>query len=169
MTTPLFRPTAPPDPSWRHFATRGEAVLFCQFHYPPDLHELARIDRVYLKSAADIPPAYPHALTAFHRVYDAIVARCPKPTPIVFQCAGDAGQAALQLHVAARTGILEFERRLKWEPFAQGYGCVGLYRRDLVTYDPPAELTARAASSDAPRRPVSVPASIVSQIPLFTS
>ena len=184
MTRPLFSPAAPPEPTWLHFPTRDQAAAHCAEYFPPNLQAIGEPirGRTLLQLSQDLPTGIDGgALVAWARVYDGVVRLCPRaayvdhgnkksaaklePPRIVTAAAGDAALAAIQLYIANRIHRHVFERREKWAVFAAGYGCIGYYGHQAVTYDPPLEirdrrpvfLTAQASSAPVPASRISPP------------
>lgn len=158
--TRLFHPAAPPDPSWRHHDSREAASNYCAIAFSIECREAQQIPHgeVFFTIPVTLPPEFPKAIAGFWRVYNAILALSPtqvdardkkkpgkkKYLPIVTACAGDAALALMQLYIATETGLLVDERAEKWAPFAAGYGCIGVYNAQAITYEPPPELDGRA-------------------------
>lgn len=167
----LFHPTEPPRDYWRHFASRDEAIVYCAAAWPLREREpdpvRRRQDREqlvqYFTKASEIPIPDPKQTAGFWTVYKHVCSLCipeargqlvKKPRsrkppkyqaipPIVVACAADAALACAQLYAATQTGLLYDEREKKWEPFGLGYGCLGYYSAQAITYEPPPEIDGR--------------------------
>lgn len=158
----LFHPTTPPLPTWHHFASRDAAIAYCSVAWPIRLQQRdPELAKIRYSIPVTIPDDTPHGAEGYDRVFAAVCSLCPPDLrgqlvkrgkgsaryqdypAIVIACAADAAQAATQLYVATTTGVLFDERRKKWEPFGHGYGCLGYYSDEAITYEPPEELDGR--------------------------
>lgn len=159
----LFHPAAPPLPEWNHFSTRDEALAYCATAWPlrdrERMHDEFRGH--YFTIPVRLPPEDPKHTAGSERVFAHVLSLCPLDCrgqvvqvgkrktreydypPVVMGAAADAALAACQLYVATVTGILLDERTEKWKPFSLGYGCLGYYNVQAITYEPPTELDGR--------------------------